>query len=193
MGRITLPFFKKILTGFFVIFLSLAQANSTIEGVTIPALMKCDGKDVPISGSGLRTATFFKIKIYVLSLYAGEKIKSGAPDELEQRPLCFVMTYLKDFDEKDVDRAWDYQFKESADFTYPDQKKHIQQLKDFFGGIRGERKQTIELSLDSTKFYENDTLKGEIKGREFQKTFLSIWFGKNPPTQDLKDALLKGL
>lgn len=193
MGRVTLPFFKKALTAFLVITFSFANANSTIEGVSIPALIKCDGKDIPISGSGLRTATFFKIKIYVLSLYAGEKIKSGAPGELEQRPICFVMTYLKDFDEKDVDRAWDYQFKESADFAYPDQKKHIQELKDFFGGIQGLRKQTVELTLDSTRFYENDSLKGEIKGKDFQKTFLSIWFGKNPPTQKLKDDLLKGL
>jgi hypothetical protein len=192
MGRFSLSFFKKILIAFFVIPLSFAQADATIEGVGIPTSFKCAEKEVPLSGSGLRTATFFKIKIYVLSLYAAVKIKNGAPEELDQRPICFVMTYLKDFNEKDVDRAWDYQFKESGEYSYPELKKNIQELKGFFGGISGSRRQTIELSADSTKFYENDTLRGEIKGSEFQKTFLSIWFGKNPPTQDLKDSLLKG-
>lgn len=192
MGSFSLSFLKKILIFFCAFYLSLSWASRTIEGVVIPNEFKCDQKDVKLSGAGLRTATFFKIKIYVLALFADERIKTGVESELSQRPICFVMTYLRDFDESDVDRAWDYQFKESAEYQYPDLKKHIHELKSFYGAIKNERRQTIELVNDSTKFYENDKLKGEIKSKDFQRSFLSMWFGKNPPTEDLKKSLLSG-
>jgi hypothetical protein len=192
MGCFSLSFYKKVLTLSWLFFLTLASTRAEIEGVNVPEKFKCADQELALSGAALRTATFFKIKIYVLALYASQRIKTGSGSELEQRPLCFVMTYLKDFDEKDVDRAWDYQFKESSEHPYPDLKNHIKELKHFFGEIKGLRKQTIELSLDSTKFYENDKLKGEIKSKDFQQSFLSIWFGKNPPTKDLKETLLQG-
>ncbi len=192
MGRFSLSFFKKSLILAGLLILSSGWASRTIEGVVIPDQFKCDQKEIQLSGAGVRTATFFKIKIYVLSLFSSEKIKTGTGSELEQRPICFVMTYLKDFSESDVDRAWDYQFKESVEYQYPELKKHIQELKSFFGAIKDERRQTIELLNDSTKFYENDKFKGEIRSKDFQKSFLSMWFGKNPPTEELKQSLLSG-
>jgi hypothetical protein len=41
-----------------------------------------------------------------------------------------------------------------------------------------------------TLVYDNETLKGTIPGRNFQKAFLSLWFGSKPIQADLKSALL---
>ncbi len=190
MGSFSLSFFKKILI-FNILFLAFsAFGDVKIEGVKLPAIMKCAGQDIALSGHGLRTATFFKIKIYVAGFYAGEKISSSNLEKLAQRPLCFSFTYLKDFSDSDVDRAWSYQFEESSEHSYPKFKDDVKLLKNFFGKIYGERNQVIELSQDSTFFYENGKPVGEIKGADFQKAFLSIWFGKKPPTEELKKSLL---
>ncbi len=189
MGRISLSIYQKITLSLFL--LCGAAVAKEIEGVKIPETMVCEGKELPLSGAGLRTATFFKVKIYVLAFYAKEKVQTSKPEELIQRPLCFHLTYLRDFDNSDVDKAWDYQFDESADFKYPGLKDHIKELKKYFGEIKGERSETLILTEEAVKVFDNKEFKGEIKSKDFQKSFLSIWFGKNPPTKALKDDLLK--
>ena len=192
MGSITLPIFQKM--KFLTLVLILLPLNlyaREVEGVKISPTIKCEEKEIPLSGAGVRTATFLKVRIFVLAVYAPIKIKTGKGEELDQRPLCFELTYLRAFDNEDVDKAWDFQFKESAEYEYPSLKEDIMDIKKFFGEIKGDRKQSFSLTVDSTKVYENGELKGEIKGRDFQKSFLSIWFGKNPPTKHLQEEILK--
>jgi hypothetical protein len=90
-----------------------------------------------------------------------------------------------------VDKAWGFQFKESSMHPYPELEGHVKEIQKFFGEIKGERTENFVLEEGSTKIYENGALKGEIKGSEFQKNFLSLWFGKKPPTQELQEELLK--
>jgi hypothetical protein len=92
-----------------------------------------------------------------------------------------------------VDEAWEYQFEESSEYPYPALKKHIRLLQKFFGKIKAnEGVHLFELTGKSTKVYENNEYKGEIPGPEFGRNFLSVFFGKNPPTEDLKKALTEG-
>ena len=189
MGSLSLPFYKKIL-GPLLLLLSLGLGAKEIEGVILADSMTCEGKQLSLSGAGLRTATFLKVKVFVIGVYAEKKItKSGGP-ELDQRPLCFTITYLRDFDNKDVDKAWGYQFKESSEHRYPDFENDVALVQKFFGEIKGAKNQMFALLPDRTLAYENSELKGEIKGSDFQKSFLSIWFGNKPPTMELKRSLL---
>lgn len=118
-------------------FLSLTVHAREVEGVKIAPTLKCEGKDIPISGAGVRTATFLKVRIFVLAIYAPQKIKTGTGSELDQRPLCFEMTYLRAFDNEDVDKAWDFQFEESAQYQYPNLKDHIMDIKKVFWRNQG--------------------------------------------------------
>jgi hypothetical protein len=187
MGSFTLSIFKKIVPLLFCFSLYAAE----VAGVKIPETIVCEGKVVPLSGAGIRTATFLNIKVFALAVYAPEKIKIGKGAELDQRPLCFEMTYLREFDNEDVDKAWDFQFKESAQHDYPALKEDVMNIKKYFGEIKGDRKESFSLTSESTKVFENGELKGEIKGTDFQKSFLSIWFGTKPPTKGLQKDLLK--
>ena len=42
----------------------------------------------------------------------------------------------------------------------------------------------------NTLVYDSGILKGTIAGRDFQKAFLSLWFGSKAVSPDLKAALL---
>lgn len=159
----------------------------SIGGLNIPQTKTCGNKVLSLQGAGLRTATIFGIKIYVLAIYA-ETAKIN-----KRRPLCFDITYLRDFDETEVDKAWAFQIKESAGIDYPGRIKDIKLLQEMFGRIEGMRTQRLELLNGTTRVYENDELKGEIAGENFQRSFISVWAGKNPPTKDLQSDLLKTL
>lgn len=185
MGSLTLSFLKKI-----VPFLLIRSVHArTVHGIELKEELLCGGKALPLQSAALRTATFFKIKVYVVALYAEKKMTANFTET--NKPVCFEITYLRDVSDADADRAWEYQFKESSDFPYKDLTLHVQKLKEFFGDIKDERKHLFELKEGATLFSENGKLKGEISGEEFQKNFLSIWFGKNPPTAEVKEALLK--
>lgn len=175
MGRFTLLIQQAIVL--FVLFLNPLRAES---GLTI------DGETLPLLSKATRTATVFKIKIYVVAFF-------GKTKKVTDRPLGIEITYLRDFDKGDVDRAWDYQFKESSDYDYKTEAEDLVALKKLFGDISGDRKHLFYLKNDVTQIYENGKLKGEIKGSDFQKNFISLWFGKNPPTPEVKKELLKGV
>lgn len=178
---------------FIIGFLFISSAFALeLEGVNIPQTLKCAEVETALSGYGLRTATWLRIKVYVLAVYAPKKITKDDGANPTARPLCFELTYLKDFDNDDVDKAWDYQFKESSQHSYAGLKDDIMNVKKYFGPIKGERKESFVLTEDKTFLYENGALKGEIAGKDFQRSFLSMWFGTNPPSPELKESLLKG-
>lgn len=191
MGRIPLSFFKKISPLFILIF-SLGAFALEKNGVKLDQTKTCLGETVPLQGAGLRTATIFGVKIYVLSYYASGSASREVP-YLEARPACFEIHYLREFDKKDVDRAWDFQFKESSMHAYQSESQDRELLKKFFGDIKKGSTHLFELGKGETFLRENGELKGKITGEDFQKSFISIWFGKKPPTEDLQTELLGGL
>jgi hypothetical protein len=188
MGCFSLSFRKKIVIS--LLLSSQLLYGAEIEGVKIPDKVMCEGQELPLHGAGLRTATFLKIKVFVLAFYSPVRIQKPDWKNLNQRPMCFHLTYLRDFDSKDVDKAWDYQFKESSEHNYPELKEHIMDVKKYFGEIKGDRAQHFSLVGDTTRIYENGKLQGEIQSADFQKSFLSIWLGKNPPTKVLQEGIL---
>jgi hypothetical protein len=59
-----------------------------------------------------------------------------------------------------------------------------------FGPLQSMGVESVQLVGTDTLVYDSGILKGTISGRDFQKSFLSLWFGSNPVAPDLKSALL---
>ena len=191
MGRFSLSIRKAVLV--FTLLISGAHAAS-LEGIKLRDKMPCAGVELPLQAAGLRDATIFNIRVYVMAMYTPSLLPDGLKDQnIDKRPMCFEVHYMRDVEKAKVDEAWKFQFKESSEYPYPDLAKHITLLQQFFGKIEANKGvHLFELTENSTKVYENGEYKGEIPGREFGKNFLSVFFGKNPPTKKLKNALLKG-
>ncbi len=180
-----------------IIFLSLlvpvmAQARE-FEEIKIPDTFKCGDKTVPLQAAALRTFTWLKIRVYVVALYSEHKFSGMDDPKIGIRPACYELTFLRDVDNEDTDKAWEAQFNDSSQFPYTDLAKHVQFLKDKYGAIKGERKHVFALLPNGiSEIWENGNKRGEIKGEEFQKNFLSIWYGKKPPSDKVKEGLIKG-
>ena len=105
-------------------------------------------------------------------------------------PLKFTFTFLQGVGQGQVTQAWQAQFAQSASFTYPgfpaDQSAFIK----MFGPLKKGGVESVEIDGDATRIYDDGVLKGTIVGRNFQKAFLSLWFGSNPVMPELKAALL---
>ncbi len=164
----------------------------TIEGVDVAPQAEVAGKTLPLNGAGLRTVTlaFIPIKAYVASFYAPKPLRSYDAVLASPGPLQFNFTFLQGVSQKQVTDAWTAQFKKSASFTYPDLANDQSKFISFFGPLKKGGIETVEIEGNETRAYDNGTLKGTIQGKNFQKAFLSLWFGSSPVQDSLKSDLL---
>ncbi len=185
---------QRMISGSLAVWLALTGLawSREIEGVNIPTEKAVAGETVRLNGAGVRTVKlgFFPIKAYVASFYAPSPVGSEAQAVASPGPLQFHFTFLHGVGQGQVTEAWDAQFKTSVTHIYPelaaDQKKFVA----MFGPLKKGGTQTVEFVGDETRVYDGAALKGTIPGRDFQKAFLSLWFGTKPAEASLKANLL---
>ncbi len=171
----------------------LAQALE-IEGVSVPPTASVSGQTLSLNGAGLRTVVLLvvPVKAYVASFYAPAPLRTPAAVMASPGPLQLNFTFLQGVGQSQVTQAWQAQFASSVTFTYPGFEKDRDAFIQFFGPLKKGGVETVEIDGTSTRAYDAGTLKGTIQGRNFQKAFLSLWFGTNPVQPSLKTALLGG-
>jgi hypothetical protein len=163
-----------------------------IEGVKVPPQSSVNGQSLSLNGAGLRTVTiaFIPIKAYVAAFYTPTPLKSEEAVLASPGPLQFTFTFLKSVSKTQAVNAWQSQIQASMTYSYPSIEKDRTAFLGMFGAINQGGTEMIQLVGSETQVYDNGKLKGTIQGRDFQKAFLSVWFGSNPVQQDLKAALL---
>ena len=163
-----------------------------IEGVTVPPTLTISSQSLALNGAGLRTFTLLMvpIKIYVAAFYSPEKLDSSEAAINSEGPLGFTFTFLRSVSQSDVAKAWRSQFEASNTHTYPSLQKDLNTFVGMFGPLSSGGVQMVQFTDSGTQIFDQGTLKGTITGRDFQLSFLSLWFGKNAVSPDLKNALL---
>ena len=163
-----------------------------IEGVHIPPEKCVAGHQLQLNGAGVRTVrfAFVPIKAYVASFYAPSPLKTEKEVMTSKGPLFFHFTFLHDVGQAHVTEAWNAQFRESVSHTYSGLAADQEKFVSLFGPLEKGGVEAVEIVGDETRVYDNETLKGSIKGHDFQKAFLSLWFGSRPVMPSLKSSLL---
>ncbi|MEI8292923.1 MAG: chalcone isomerase family protein [bacterium] len=177
-----------------LLFFALPSAFSLqINGVEVPPQVTVNGQSLALNGAGLRTVSiaFIPIKAYVAAFYSPSPLKSEEAVLASPGPLQFTFTFLKSVNQGQVTDAWQSQIQASMTYSYPGIEKDKASFIGMFGPIAQGGSEMVQLIGTQTQIYDNGQLKGVIPGRDFQKAFLSMWFGSTPVQQDLKTALLR--
>ena len=163
-----------------------------IQGVAVPPTAQVAGQNLTLNGAGLRTFTLLvlPIKIYVAAFYTPAPLRSEAAVLASPGPMEFRFTFLRAVGASDVARAWTSQFGDSVTYTYPGYEKDRDSFIGMFGALQQGGVQMVQFVGTDTLVYDQGTLKGTIAGRDFQKAFLTLWFGSNPVAPYLKSSLL---
>lgn len=171
--------------------MSFARALE-IQGVPVASSVQVAGQNLALNGAGLRTFTLLlvPIKIYVAAFYTPGALRSEAEVLASPGPMQFTFTFLRAVGASDVAKAWTSQFASSVTYTYPGYEKDRDSFIGMFGALKSGGVQMVQFVGTDTLVYDQGTLKGTIAGRDFQKAFLSLWFGSDPVSPDLKSALL---
>ena len=163
-----------------------------IQGVTVSPKAQVGEETLQLNGAGLRTFSLLMIpiKIYVASLYTPSAIRSDSGMMSSQGPMEFDFTFLRAVSQSDVTKAWESQFAQSVSYTYPGYARDRDAFIAMFGPLQNLGVEKVQLLGTNTVIFDQGVWKGTIPGRDFQKSFLSLWFGSNPVAADLKNALL---
>lgn len=175
-----------------IFLLNPTASAKEIEGVNLPGSVTVEGEKLSLNGAGVRSIklAFVPIKVYVAAFYAPRKLTSPGEVMEFSGPLELTFTFLRDASQSQVDDGWNKQFDFSVTQTYDGFDADRAKFVSLFDPIGKGEPQRVVFVGDETKVYDVDTYKGSVKGREFQRAFLSTFFGSKPVTAKLRDELL---
>ena len=166
--------------------LACPATAAELEGVKMPDKATVAGTELVLNGMGLRTATIFKVKVYVAGLYVKEKAKEEKAILGAAGPKQLRMHFLREVDAEKIASAWDDSLEKSREKF----KAEIEKLKAMMTKAKDGDRYTYTFLPDSVEVSFNDQSKGKLPGGEFGRALLSTWIGENPPTEKLKKGLL---
>jgi len=168
-----------------------AQARE-IAGVAIAdEVSQANGTKLVLNGAGIRSK--FVFKIYIGALYL--ETKSSEPGVVIQQDggKRIAMHFLYSEVDKDaLVEAWNEGFKgNGTEGQLTDLAGQISSFNSLFDTV----KEGDEIVLDyvpesGTTVSIRGQQKGVIAGKPFNDLLLSIWLGKSPVSNDLRDAML---
>ena len=175
-----------------VFMFSVPAVAREIAGIEVPEkVVQADGKELQLNGAGIRSKFFFKI--YIAELYleqTGNDVEKILAFDGGKR---MVMHFLYDEVGKDdlVD-AWNEGFEANGT---AEQLENCGDRIEKFNALFEMVKEGDQVMLDYTPEKGTSVVikgqeKGVIEGKDFNDLLLSIWLGKEPVTDDLKEELL---
>jgi hypothetical protein len=177
----------------------VTAATTAPDQVQLPNIKHVDGVPLKRNGDGVRSISVFgwNVNVYVAGFYSAAPLLSEK-DVLESHgagnsPMHFDFTFLRSVDEGRVVSAWSQQLEHSVTHTYDGYELDRDRFVELFTNkIANGGTQTVQLVGDNTIITDQGVHKGNIHGRDFQKSFLSMWFGEKAVAEDLKASLLSG-
>ncbi|MFT6068352.1 MAG: hypothetical protein ACJAT2_000119 [Bacteriovoracaceae bacterium] len=177
----------KILISILFLF-SLNLQAATQDKVTMPETISVKGKDLVLNGLGTRKATWLRVKVYVGGLFLEKKSKD-ANQILNSKGTKYIrMHFVRDVKKEKLVSGWNDAFK-AAVKDLPRIQTRINEFNALMGDIK--KNQEIVLTFtDKDVHVDFANLKqGTIKGGDFSKDLLSVWF-INAKDEGLRDGLL---
>ncbi len=164
---------------------------ATLGGVNMPDQTTVNGKTLVLNGLGMRTATFLKVKVYVIALYLESKSSDAKAIIESNQAKRIEMHFVHDVSAKKLRDGWS----EAFENNYQDVASIKDEISKFNASMRDVKSGdsiVLDFSGDTVHVLVNATKIDSIMSNAFQQAALSIWLGPKPPNKDLKAGILGG-
>src|ERR1043165_1735516 len=178
--------FKHLVVLFFALSSLGADAQLTINGITLPATSKQGGVDLVLNGGGIRKKLFFKV--YSAGLYLTAKTKSAADIVNADKATGFRLTITSGvINSSNFSEAIEEGFGKSMKGNTAPLKAQIDKLIASFKSEdikEGDMFEMVYVPGTGVNAYKNGKLKVTIPGLDFKKALFGIWLGDDPVDSD---------
>jgi len=183
---------KYVMTVLMVLMLIPTNAQTKINGIVMPNVMKVNGKYLKLNGGGVREKLF--LDLYVGALYLQEKTSDANKIISNDKPMAIKMRIISGMVNKEnMEEAIREGFDKSTKNNIAPIKTKIDQLinKGFASAIvKGDMFDLIYVPNVGTKLLKNNKLLVTIKGLDFKKALFGIWLCDQPADANLKTKML---
>jgi hypothetical protein len=172
-----------------VAFLSISTGFSkSVKGIDFADELTVKNQKLVLNGLGWRKATIFGIKVYLGGLYLKEKSSDYSKFASSESPKKIIMHFVRDVEKKDLAKGW----KESIAQTFPKGHKLDSQVKSLLAAlvdIKEGQRMSYNFLNDGVEALVNGKVVATMKGSDFSKALLGVWFN-NPVDKGLASGLL---
>lgn len=169
-----------------------ANAQKTLNSVTLPAKLSYDKTELVLNGGGIRKKTFFKV--YVVGLYLASKNKNGPAICQEDKPMALRLQITSSLvNSNNLSHTIREGFDKSTGGKVATLKEKIDAFIHIFGKEKimdGDIFDIWYIPGTGIQTSKNDKLQGTIEGIDFKKALFGIWLSNTPVDADLKKGLL---
>lgn len=169
--------------------LAVPALAKEVGGVNFPDTATVEGKELKLNGAGLRKKMVFKV--YAVALYL-ENTSQDASQVIGSDQTKRVRMYmLRDLDKKTITDAISDGFKKNAGAKLP----ALQPKLDTFKAAIPDLKKGDDLVLtyvpgQGTHVQTKSGQAISVEGKDFADALFSVWLGKDPVDDGLKDGML---
>ena len=132
-----------------------------------------NGKSLVLNGLGMRTATFLKVKVYVIGLYLESRSSDAKAIIGSDHTKRIAMHFVHDVTAKELREGWS----EGFEGNYKDVasiKEEISQFNASMRDVKSGDSIVLDFSGDTVDVLINATKIDSIKGNAFQQAALGI-------------------
>jgi hypothetical protein len=171
-----------------------AEAQITLNGVTLPAKVKSDATELVLNGGGIRKKLFFKL--YTAGLYLPVKSKNANEIIAADKPTAIRLVMTSSvINSSNMSEAIQEGFGKSLKGNTAPMQAKIDAFIDIFRKEEIKEGDVFEVwytTAEGVRGFKNGKLKGTITGLDFKKALFGIWLSDTPVDEDLKSGLLGG-
>ena len=169
--------------------LAVPALAGELKGVKMPDSIDVGGKALKLNGMGLRTKAIFKV--YVAGLYLEEKSNDPAVVLSKDQTRQVEMVMMRDLEKSKITEAIQAGFEKNNADKMPALKERLTRFVAVVPDLK--EGQILKLTYVPGK---GTTVKGgagaeaTVEGKDFADALFSVWLGKNPVDEDLKEGML---
>jgi hypothetical protein len=170
-----------------------------LAGVTLDDTIQIGETTAALTGMGIRTKTFLKVKVYVAGLYMENSTNDQKVIIGSDQAKAIVMSFLyKEVEGEKLQESWREGFNSNTPSASPDLKKRMDQFVSLFTApaVKGDTYVFAYEPGNGTTVTLKDKIKGTIPGADFASALMAIWFGDklgDGGLKKLKKSLLEGM
>ena len=169
--------------------LALPASAKELHGVKAPETVTAGGKELKLNGLGLRKKAFFKV--YVAALYVENVTKDAAAILAADTVRRDEMTLLRDLEKGKIVDAMNDGFKKNSGDGFAKLKERLDK---FTAGIpdlkEGEKLTLLYVPGTGTSVSGGSGAAMSVEGKDFADALFSVWIGKEPVSEGLRDGML---
>lgn len=172
----------------FIGLMTLLSLQATAESkLDFPKQIEIDGQKLSLKGSGYRTATWFKVKVYHAAFYMDDL--NGSVEQVSS-PRVIDIVFDRNVDASDIKKAWLEAFAKSCPSPCAVDANLIGRFISAASSVKKDEKIRYRFLPKKVEVTAPDGKIATYEDKYLPTVLLSTWIGDHPPTAELKQALL---